>query len=248
MKENISKVTTLIPELYYDIISRVTVGIIFEIGLFYLITEYQNIKPNKDWTFVFSPLLILLLVILFSYIIGLLIATISQTYQNFLRIGFNPTVDFVSINLKLGLKKKIILLVEFILGFPFSLLLIKEYRFKRFKRAYIVKLKALMDQSFPKIEGHQRYRLCRDYVRFIDKEMGSVLMKMQAESNMCRNLAIAILLLMIYSMIFGSQNEIIVEWFGFSLSTTAYSSRRRILVESVFNYFVLLTDSKNKNG
>jgi hypothetical protein len=241
MNEDVSKVTSLIPDLYYDIIARMTVGIFFEIGLLYLIITHQHFNPIqiKDWVVLFNPLIIFFFFIFTSYIFGYLISILSIPYQDFLNIGFNPDLDMISNDIKIALKKIFFLFIEFFLGFPFSIFFIR-YTTKGFEKDYKIKLKSLIDSMFPEVKESSILRLCRDYVRSNNNEFGTILIKRQAETVMCRGLAIVMLFLIVYSIIYSSWKDFLFEWLAFALSTSVYSQTRRAFVANIYRHFFLI--------
>lgn len=246
MKEDLAKISGIIPDLFYDIIARITAGIIFGIGLFYLMIVQKDGKFTvfQDWNMLFNSLSVFLLFIFIAYIIGFLISIFSIAYQNLFNNGFNPAEDLILTNVKMSYKKGLFVLIELILGLPFSLFFIKSY-FNRFENSFDIKLKSLIDKDFSGIGGSRLIILCRDYIRSANREFGSILTKRQAESNMCRSIAIVMLLLVIYTIINGLWDYLLVEWLIFALSTFAYSYTRRSFAGAIYNYFFLLKNTGN---
>ena len=65
---------------------------------------------------------------------------------------------------------------------------------------------------------------------------------------MCGNLALVMLIFMIYSVINENEHEIIYELAVFTLSTALFSHRRRRFSLAVYNSFYILANPQKKDG
>jgi hypothetical protein len=165
----------------------------------------------------------------------------------FFNYGYNPATDYIKPNNK---RKKTIHFLEIILGLPFSLFLLKEYSIKG-NENYVSDLHNLIQKRFGKsvLESNINFYSCRDYIRTHDKELGSVAMKMAAESAMCRSLAIVFFLSDLASIYTHSLALIVINSLLCTLSIANFSYRRRLYATQVYNiYFAIEKNNPQKSS
>lgn len=233
------KASTSIPELFYDLLSRVIPGVVVTTGLLVLFILSGNTKFDATLVVnIITSITFLVLVSTIAYVLGFLLGTVSQALDVIFRYGYNPATDYLEIDNAKKQGKKFIYYLEIILGLPFSLFLINEYK-PISNYAYLLDLKEVIRKRFGKtiLESHMNVISCRDYIRATNAELGSIVMKMAAESAMCRNLVIVFLILLLVSIHYSLGTAIFASFFLLTLSFANFSYRRRLYVQQIYRFF-----------
>ena len=239
-----SNSSTNIPELFYDIISRVLPGVVVTLGVLILLVLSNTIKLDTQLIDLFTSINFLFLVLALAYLAGSLLGTVSQALDVIFRIGYNPAIDYLKIGSKKGRGNTVAYYVEIILGLPFSLFILNEYRPKG-NDNYLSDVKALIQKRFGDnvLESHANLISCRDYIRANEKELGGIVMKITAESAMCRNLVIVFLILMLLSVYFSLESAIIISALLCTLSFANFSYRRRLYLIQIYDFYFAIEKS-----
>jgi len=233
-----SNLSTSIPELFYDIISRVLPGVAITSGVLILLVMSNNLIINPQVVDFITSINFLFLALAFAYLLGSLLGTISQALDVIFRRSYNPAIDYLRIVPPKGNSKPMAHYIEILLGLPFSLLLLNEYRPKANEND-ISQMRDLIQKRFGEsvLGSHKNLIACRDYIRANEKESGGIVMKMMAESAMCRNLVVVFLILMLISLYFSLESAIVVNALLCTLSFANFSYRRRLYVIQIYNFF-----------
>ncbi len=236
--------STNIPELFYDVISRVVPGVAATSGVLVLLVLSHTIILDTTLIGFITSINFLLLVLALAYLSGSLLGTVSQALDVIFRHSYNPATDYLKIDSTRKGGKTITHYIEIILGLPFSLFLLNEYRPKG-NDNYISDLKDLIKQRFGKsvLESHMNLISCRDYIRTSEKELGGIIMKMSAESAMCRNLVIVFLILILISTYFSLESAVFVNTLLCTLSFANFSYRRRLYVIQIYSFYFAVEKS-----
>jgi hypothetical protein len=155
-------------------------------------------------------------------------------------------LDYLRINSARRRGQQLIYYLEIVIGLPFSLLLLKNYRSSRSEN-YIADLKKAIKKRFGEsvLDSHMNFIACRDYIKSSEKEVAAVNTKMAAESNMSRSLVIVFLLLFSFSLYYSLESAAIVNLLLCILSFTNFSIRRRHYVTQVYDFFFAMDKSEN---
>jgi len=237
-----------IPELFYDIISRVVPGVAATSGVLVLLVLSSKLKLDTVLIDFVTSINFLFLVLSLAYLLGSLFGTLSQVLDVVFRYGYNPTTDYLRIRDPKSFGKKLAFYLEIVLGLPFSLLLLNEYKLIG-NANHVSDLRQLITKRFGKnvLESHLNLISCRDFIRVNDKELGNVAMKMSAESAMCRNLAIVFLVLTFLSLYLSLPSAMVINALLFTLSVVNFSYRRRLYVTQIYSfYFAIEKGSSQK--
>jgi predicted nucleotidyltransferase len=239
-----SNASTTIPNLFYDIISRIIPGIAAVAGISVLLVLSHNVRLDTTLVDYISSINLLLLALTLAYLFGSLLETFSRTLDVILRYGYDPTMDYLKIGNAERRGKHIVYWLEIILGLPFSLFLLNEYRPIR-KDSYISDLRDVIKKRFGKnvLESHMNLISCRDYIRVREKEVGATVSKMSAESAMCRHLVMVFLLLFFISIYYSLESAMLTNLFLCTLSFANFSYRRRVYVIQIYNFFFAIEKS-----
>lgn len=239
--------STIIPDLFYDIISRMIPGVTAIAGLVILLVLSGTLIIDSAVITYISSINFLLLVLLLAYLTGLLLGTLAQVLDEVFRYGYNPAVDYLKINGQRKRGKQLIYYLEILIGVPFSLFLLKNYRSSRSDN-YIADLKKAIKKRFGEsvLDSHMNFIACKDYISLGKWEAGGVTTKMAAESNMCRNLVVVFLLLFFLSLYYSLESAATVSALLCTLSFTNFSIIRRRYVTKVYDYFYAIEKSENQ--
>jgi len=236
-----SNLSANIPEIFYDLISRVLPGVTITAGVLILLVLSSTITLGIHLIDFVTSVNFLFLVLVVAYLSGSLLGTVSQALDVVFRYSYNPATDYLKIKNTKTIGKTIAHFVEIALGLPFSVFLWNEYR-PEVDDDHISEIKALIQKRFGEhvLESHRNYFSCRDYIRESEKESGNIVMKMTAESAMCRNLVVVFLILMFISVYFSLESAVFINALLCTLSFANFSYRRRYYVTQTYNFYFAL--------
>lgn len=238
MQREFSKVSSIVPEIHWDIITRIFPGLILIIGFILLSFKYEILKYREDWITLITSLTVLLLSFIIAYILGLLIDSIGQIFDSIFMLYYDPTKDLISKKYKLTGFKKFIRIIEIILGAPFSFFKLYEYKSTKFSPKKIDELNRYIEEEIGQVQGFSKVIQIFYFLKVKNEALHGPLLKFRAEAIMIRNVSIVILLFFIYSITRGDILMIIVEWFLFALCISVYSVKRKTSILRVYETFI----------